>query len=86
MLYGVNKPSEVAFADVFKAAGKMGLKSFYITERLDARVIKNAVPDYRERKFYISGPLPFVSSMEQILTKLGVPNRNIKTDYFPGYA
>lgn len=36
-------------------------------------------------KFYISGPEPFVLSMEKLLSNLGVLDENIKRDYFPGY-
>lgn len=85
LLYSVNNPAEIAFRDVFKDAEKAGLRTFYSDKRLDQALIKKALPDYRERKFYISGPLPFVSAMEEILTTMGVSNRNIKTDYFPGY-
>ncbi len=35
--------------------------------------------------FFLSGPEPFVLSMEKLLSDLGVLDENIKRDYFPGY-
>jgi len=37
-------------------------------------------------QFYVSGPEPFVDSIEKILKGLGVKPLNIKLDHFPGYS
>jgi len=34
---------------------------------------------------YLSGPEPMVESFLNDLKNLGVPEKNLKTDYFPGY-
>ena len=44
------------------------------------------IPDYRDRIFYISGTHAMVSSMETTLHRMGIPRKQIKTDFFPGFA
>ncbi len=48
--------------------------------------IKKEMPDFMDRKFYISGPHAMVDAFETTLRKIGVKNSNIKTDFFPGYV
>lgn len=57
-----------------------GYKGFISVE-----LLLQEVPDYLERTFYISGPPSLVSATESILYEIGVKNKNIKTDYFPGF-
>ncbi len=53
---------------------------------INARVIKNEIPDYSERKFYLCGPPGMVEAMQGILTKeLKVPDTDIITENFQGY-
>jgi glycine betaine catabolism B len=53
---------------------------------INAQVIKNEVPDYAQRKFYICGPPAMVEAMKKILeTELQVPLQNIVTENFQGY-
>jgi ferredoxin-NADP reductase len=35
--------------------------------------------------FYVSGPEPMVAAMEKTLSDMGIPNGNIKKDFFQGY-
>lgn len=53
---------------------------------ITADIIKQAVPDYNERIFYISGTHQMVNAMQTILRDLGVNKKQIKIDFFPGYA
>jgi ferredoxin-NADP reductase len=55
------------------------------TGRITADIIEELVPDYRERMFYASGPLPMVKALEDQLAAIGVPGSHVKHDYFPGY-
>jgi ferredoxin-NADP reductase len=83
LLYSAASADEIAFKGLFD---KAGLKPHYVTKsQLDELKIKSLVPDYDERRFYISGPLGFVNAMETNLLKLGVNSSEIITDYFPGY-
>lgn len=87
LLYSANSPAELSFQRVFARAVDAGLKPSYITEgHLDEAKIKNLLPDYKDRRFYVSGPYGFVNAVEVALLKLGVSSGEIVTDYFPGYS
>ena len=50
------------------------------------KAMKEKVKDWKERTFYLSGPQPMVETFEKMLKDMGLPNKQIKTDYFPGYS
>lgn len=53
---------------------------------INAQVIKDEVPDFAERKFYVCGPPPMVVAMEKILSQeLNIAKENIITEQFQGY-
>lgn len=53
---------------------------------INAQIIKNEIPDYAERKFYICGPPAMVEAMKKIVTdELVLPTVNIITENFQGY-
>ncbi len=91
LFYSNKKPAEVAYREILdEAQSKLGIKTVYImTDQegyLTGERIEQTLPDYRQRKYYISGPRSMVVAFEQILEDLAVPKRQIKTDFFPGYA
>ncbi|HXY18289.1 MAG TPA: FAD-dependent oxidoreductase [Candidatus Nitrosopolaris sp.] len=89
LLYCANGAAEFAFQDLFSGAKNLGLAAHYIdtsTAPISADIIANAVPDFKQRLFYISGPYGFVKSVRQALLSLGIGPTNIKSDYFPGYG
>lgn len=99
MLYSNKKISEIAYRDVFsRAQDILGIKTVYaITHEqvhfpgahqgpIDEALILREIPDYRERLFYLSGPHAMVAAFEKLLHRMGVPGRNIKTDFFPGFV
>ncbi|MDD5409630.1 MAG: FAD-dependent oxidoreductase [Candidatus Omnitrophica bacterium] len=54
--------------------------------RIDAGVIRNEIPDYLERKFYLCGPPQMVEAMRKILAEeLGLSSGKIVTENFQGY-
>ena len=53
---------------------------------IDERLVRHAVPDYRERIFYISGPQAMVKALRRKLLGMGVRRSRIKVDFFPGFA
>ena len=55
--------------------------SGYVTDAL----IKKEIPDYKEREWYLSGPNTLVEDYSWVIRKAGVPRKNIKKDYFPGF-
>jgi ferredoxin-NADP reductase len=87
LIYSANSDSEFAFRKLFSQAGEFGLKSFYISgEHVDQDRLKSLLPDFAQRRFYISGPYGFVNVIEESLLKMGVGPSDIATDYFPGYG
>jgi len=53
---------------------------------INAAVIKNEVPDYKERKFFLCGPPAMVEAMRKILSdELSLPKEQIVTENFQGY-
>ncbi|MDP3941670.1 MAG: RnfABCDGE type electron transport complex subunit D [bacterium] len=101
MLYANKLVSDIVYKDIFDRAEKeLGIKTIYsLTDkdsvpkgwkgrvgRIDANVIGEEVPDWKDRYFYLSGPHPMVTGYEDVLRQMGLPKRQIKTDFFPGYA
>jgi ferredoxin-NADP reductase len=86
-LYYANKNEEIVFKDELEdVSNKNFLIEYFIRENKltpeklyeDYKVISNCA-------IYLSGPEPMVESFSNELIKLGVPEKNIKRDYFPGY-
>lgn len=55
------------------------------TGRINAQMIETEIPDYMQRVFYTCGPPRMVEAMENLLKSLGVPQKQIKKENFPGY-
>lgn len=99
LFYANRTVDEIVYQDVLYAAyTRLGVKIFYtLTDiaklprnwtgfvgRLDERMIAQAIPDYRERTYYLSGPPSMVNSYESVLRNMGVEHHQIKKDFFPG--
>lgn len=100
LFYACSKEDEFVYKEVLEeASDKLQIKTFYLITRkentpknwkgesgyLNTTLVANKVPDYYNRKFYISGPNKMVDANKKVILELGVPERNIVTDYFPGY-
>ncbi len=101
LLYANKTADEIVYKDVFDhAVQQIGLKIVYVLSdaeqvprgwigqvgRIDANLIAAEVPDYKSSVFYVSGPSAMVASFEELLVKMGVSKRQIRTDFFPGLA
>lgn len=101
LLYSNKTVDEIVYADVFnQAQQQLGIKVFYtltditklppnwqgMTGRIDADMIAQAVPDFKERIFYLSGPHAMVTGYEEKLKSMGIPEKQIKIDFFPGFV
>jgi ferredoxin-NADP reductase len=101
LFYANKKFEDIVYYDVFRRAKeKLGITTIYTLTgtdnlpknwrgemgRINADMIIRYVPDYRERIFYLSGPHNMVESYREVLKSMGVPENQIKTDYFPGFA
>lgn len=52
---------------------------------IDKNLLLKLIPDYRDRRFYISGPPSMVMNLQEQLGALKVPLENIVRDSFTGY-
>jgi ferredoxin-NADP reductase/Na+-translocating ferredoxin:NAD+ oxidoreductase RnfD subunit len=97
MLYGNERVEDIAYRAVLDAADReLGIRTIYAVAQgagagdyrgfIDARLVRQAIPDYRERTFYISGPQAMVKALCRILRTMGVRRSRIKVDFFPGFA
>ena len=101
LLFSNKRAEEIVYQDIFKEAQeKLDVKVIYTitdssnpppgwtgkTGRIDQDMIKSEVQDYRERKFYLSGPHGMVEAYKNTLKEMGVLPKNIKEDYFPGFV
>ncbi len=102
LIYSNKTPEDVAYANVFEQAKqRLGIKVIYnISDSssaqlvgwqgrvgiIDKKLIETEVSDYQERMFYVSGPFAMVECFEKMLKEMKVKNKNIKTDFFPGFA
>lgn len=101
LLYGASNYSEIAYKEIFEAARQQfGSKTIYILSNksehssdrnarygyINLETIKELVPDFNDRMFYVSGSQPMVASIQSSLAELEIAKRHIKLDYFSGYA
>ncbi len=99
LLYSNKALADIAYKDVFNQAQReLGIKTIYaVTDEktpspdvhqgfIDGALIASEVPDFRERIFYISGPMTMVNAFKKTLRGMGISRFNIRTDFFPGFA
>ena len=55
-----------------------------VTGKINAEIVKQHLPDYKENIFYTCGPPPMVEAMEKLVLNLGLPKENLKREYFTG--
>ncbi len=85
LVYSAASEQEFVFKDVLKEAEKTGLRTHFVTGRLDATTLQQLVPDIATRITYLSGPDAMVTGYRHMARGLGVPGRHIRTDHFTGY-
>lgn len=100
LLYSNRTPADIAYREVFDAAAaKLNIGTVYTltdaaaappgwggrTGRIDAAMIREEVPDFAERLFYVSGTHAMVSGMADVLRRMGVPRSHVIRDFFPGF-
>jgi ferredoxin-NADP reductase/Na+-translocating ferredoxin:NAD+ oxidoreductase RnfD subunit len=100
MLYCNRTVEDIAYKDIFDTAEKeLGIKTVHtITDCpypenwkgkcgfIDEAMIRECVPDFKERTFYLSGTHGMVVSFTDILSKMGLKKSQIIKDFFPGFA
>jgi ferredoxin-NADP reductase len=95
LIYAVATTDEIAYTDVLRQSGAQiivvssGIKQripgwqYIELPQLDIGVIREHVPDVRERIVYVSGPPGMVNGLKQIFKQAHA--KRIKTDFFSGY-
>lgn len=101
LLYATKTTDEIVYYDVFnQAQTELGIKTVYtVTDktkvpanwrrhvgRIDGAMIAQEVPDFMDRICYLSGPHAMVTGYQELLRGMGVPEKHIKIDFFPGFA
>jgi ferredoxin-NADP reductase len=97
MLYSNKTEADIVFRDQLEEMQRSGhsikIKNVLTREpgwiglkgHVDHDMIKEQIPDYMERVFYICGPPQMVIDMQQALLSLNVPEEKIRTEHFTGY-
>ena len=98
LFYGCRSPSDVAFRDELEQMQKQNknLKLvFTVNEPNDdwkgavgnitADLLKEELPDYKERMFYACGPPGMVTAMTNLIKTLGLTETHLKLENFAGY-
>jgi ferredoxin-NADP reductase len=102
LLYGNNTEKDIIFRDNFDQMQQSNpnLRVVYTltssdvdknnwqgrTGLIDAEMIKEEIPDFTERTFFVCGPPKMVKSLSSILTdELNLTEDKVKTEDFPGY-
>jgi ferredoxin-NADP reductase len=99
LFYGALTVQDFVYRDVFEQAEReLGIRVVYIAEkteslppgwagergRINPEMIQSCAPHYRDATFYVSGPNVMVDAVKHMLRKMGIPEGQIKTDFFAG--
>jgi ferredoxin-NADP reductase/Na+-translocating ferredoxin:NAD+ oxidoreductase RnfD subunit len=74
--------------EIIQHAGQRGAPAYggLYEGRINAELIKQEIPDWHERTFYVSGTRAMTSGMQKLLIHMGVSRTKIKVDFFPGFG
>lgn len=85
LIYSVSDEAELAFRDLFDSLDWLK-KDYLVGEKLTAEKVKGIAGGFEGKLVYLSGPEPMVEALNDQLKANGLPEEQIKTDFFPGYA
>lgn len=99
LLYGNRTKNDIAFRKELEALQQKNknLKIVFILNEADNNwkgatgvitvdMIKKEMPDFKETTFYTCGPPKMVEIMEKLVAQLGLPETQLKREYFTGYT
>lgn len=96
LMYCVNTQDDIAYKALFEtASSQMTFTPVYVVAHeqvlppyeqgfLTLEILARRVPDFAERRWYISGPPAMVARYTTLLRSAGVPRRHIAQDFFAG--
>jgi ferredoxin-NADP reductase/Na+-transporting NADH:ubiquinone oxidoreductase subunit NqrB len=96
LFYFLAAPTDFCYQELWKEAAAWGIKVIPVlgegapgwtglVGRLDSTMLRTYVADFKERRYYISGPPGLVDNYSKLLRRSGIGQQNIVTDYFSGY-
>jgi ferredoxin-NADP reductase len=88
VLYANRTPDFVYKAEIDRLAARhphLMIRYLVSPARVTEESIRSVAADLAKPTFHVSGPEPFVEALGSMLARLGVPEANVKRDYFPGY-
>jgi ferredoxin-NADP reductase len=96
LVHLVRSPEDIGYDDALRRFTDHGIRVVSIAGQpttgykglvgdLDESVLKQEVPDYKDRAFYLSGPHGMVDRYQNLLREAGVKRNNLVTDHFSGY-
>ena len=98
LLYGNRSIKDIAFKEDFDTMQKeySRLRVVHIlsqaeagwpgrTGHINGQIIREEMPDYSQRRFYICGPPGMVEAMRRLLQELALAKESIVTENFTGY-
>ncbi|TRO54986.1 FAD-dependent oxidoreductase [Candidatus Bathyarchaeota archaeon] len=99
LLYGNRTENDIAFRKELEILQQQNqnLRVVFILSEADSNwkgatglitvdMIKKEIPDYKETTFYTCGPPKMVEIMEKLVTQMGLPEVQLKREYFTGYT
>jgi glycine betaine catabolism B len=99
LFYGATRVKDFVYTDVFEQAERgLGIRTIYVAEKTEGmpqgwvgltglirpEIIQTYAPHYKQSLFFISGPNVMVDSVKDMLGRMGIPDSQIKTDFFAG--
>lgn len=97
LLYASKTPDDIVFREELESMEKANpnINVKHVISRdpdwqglkghIDSEMIRQQIPDYRDRVFYICGPPAMNDTLQKELKKLGLPEEKIKVEHFSGY-
>ena len=99
LFYAAHSVKDFVYKDVFdRAEREIGIRTIYTVSdpaglprdwvgfvgRLTPQIIQTYAPEFHRSIFYLSGPIDMVNTFKDILSGMGIPDSQIKTDFFAG--
>lgn len=84
LLYAARGAADFAYTELLDEAHTLGITVVRVEGTLTQERITSLVPDSVSRTVYISGPDGMVRALRATVRSLGIPEKRIHTDYFPG--
>ncbi len=99
VFYGNRSENDIAFRDELEVMQQQNknLKVIFILNQpstnwkgltgvVTADLIKNELPDFIDNTFYCCGPPGMVTAMQSMIKSLGLPETQLKLEFFVGYT